>query len=242
MPMTHPWSPPAIRIQRLICALAAICTFTPDSCRYQAISYPNPNGALQPGLLRRQTARGLPTRLLGCPFPSGRNLPGQLASWSTCRVAILAPMLSPRSRPRRVLLRLAFYRPANREQEDGALSLRVWGKEGSYIIIEEGQPCGTQALGICSQVHPAADGSRLHLDCPVPAVPISLQNALQIGEKEDVNAGVPGKLLLQSKIACLSAEFSFLQKLQRVPLTAEVVSARIEPLHRVCDQVKIVEP
>src|ERR1700686_1996310 len=39
----------------------------------------------------------------------------------------------------------------------------------------------------------------------------------------------------------LSAKFSGLQKFQRVLLTPEEVSARLEPLHRMHDQVKIVE-
>src|SRR5437660_1799157 len=39
----------------------------------------------------------------------------------------------------------------------------------------------------------------------------------------------------------LGAEFPLLQKLQRVALTPEEVSARLERLHRMHDQVKIVE-
>src|SRR5271167_3570942 len=51
-------------------------------------------------------------------------------------------------------------------------------------------PVAPQALGIRSQVDPTADGSRLQLDGPVAAVPISLQDATKIGEKEDVRAGI----------------------------------------------------
>ena len=86
------------------------------------------------------------------PFRTGFTV--SLSSSSIRRVPSLGSNPS-------ALLRRAFQRLANREQEDGALSLRVWRKEGSYIIIEEGQPCGTQALGIRSQVHLAADDTRL---------------------------------------------------------------------------------
>src|SRR5271163_4133052 len=39
----------------------------------------------------------------------------------------------------------------------------------------------------------------------------------------------------------LGAEFPLLQKLQGVLLTPEKISARLEPLHRMHDQVKLVE-
>src|SRR6516164_10922888 len=39
----------------------------------------------------------------------------------------------------------------------------------------------------------------------------------------------------------LSAELSFLQKVQRILLPLKEVSTRLEPLHRMHDQVKIVE-
>src|ERR1035441_6020764 len=135
----------------------------------------------------------------------------------------------------------AFQRLANREQEDGTLTFRVRRKEVSHVIVEESQPSRTQSLCICRQVHPAADGARLQLDRPVPAIPISLQNAIQIGEKEDVHAGVGRQLLLQPKMVRFGAEFSCLQKFQSVPLTPEEVSAGFEPLDRMHDQVKIVE-
>ena len=75
------------------------------------------------------------------------------------------------------LLWFAFQRLANREQEDGTLAFCVRRKEVNHVIVEEGQPGRTQALGIRSQVHPAADGTRLQLDGSVAAVPVSLQDA-----------------------------------------------------------------
>src|SRR5260370_40508942 len=74
--------------------------------------------------------------------------------------------------PELALLWFAFQRLANREQEDGTLAFRVRRKEVSHVIIEEGQPCRTQALGIRSQGDLAADDARLQLDGPVAAGPI----------------------------------------------------------------------
>src|SRR5580704_3596512 len=65
-----------------------------------------------------------------------------------------------------------FLRLANREQENGTLAFRMRRKEASHVIVEEGQPGRTQALGIRSQIHPAADCPRLQLDGPVAAVPV----------------------------------------------------------------------
>src|ERR1035441_537971 len=130
----------------------------------------------------------------------------------------------------------AFQRLANREQEDGTLTFRVRRKEVSHVIVEESQPSRTQSLGICRQVHPAADGARLQLDRPVPAVPISLQNGFQISEKEDVRTGIRRQFLLQPKVMGLGAELSLSQKLQDVLITPEEVSPRLEPLHRMHDR------
>jgi hypothetical protein len=93
-----------------------------------------------------------------------------------------------------------FQRLANREQEDRTLTFRMRRKEVSRVIVEEGQPCCAQVLGIPSQVHPPADCARLQLDGPVAAVPVSFRDAFQIGEKEDVPTGVRRQLLLQSKM------------------------------------------
>src|SRR5215467_15425239 len=81
-------------------------------------------------------------------------------------------------------------RPANREQEDGVLVLCVGRKEVNHVIIEESQAGCAEALSIRGQVHPTSDGARLQLHRPVAAVPVSLQQAFQICEKEDVNTGV----------------------------------------------------
>src|SRR5229473_319912 len=139
------------------------------------------------------------------------------------------------------LLWFAFQRLANREKKDGTLAFRVRRKEVNHVIVEEGQPGRTQALGIRGQVHPPADCARLQLDGPVAAVPISFQDAFQIGEKEDVHAGVRRQLLLQSKMVRLGAKYSSLQKLQGLLLTPKEVSTRLEPLYRMHDQVKVVQ-
>ena len=60
-------------------------------------------------------------------------------------------------------------------------------KEVNHIIVEEGQPGRTQMLGICCQVDPATDGTRFELDGPVAAVPVSLQDTFQIGEKKKMS-------------------------------------------------------
>src|SRR5271169_4180688 len=138
-------------------------------------------------------------------------------------------------------VRSPFQRFANCEQEDGTLAFRMRRKKVNHVIIEECQPGRTQALGIRGQVHPAADCTRLQLDGPVAAVPISLQDGIQVGEKENVHAGVRWKILLQAKLVGLGAEFPFFQKLQGVALATEEVSTRLEPLHRMHDQVKVVE-
>src|SRR5439155_14691037 len=126
---------------------------------------------------------------------------------------------------------LAFQRLANREQENGTFIFRVRRKEVNHVIVEEGQSGCTQELGIRSQVHPAADGACLQLDGPVAAVPVSFQNAFQIGKKEDVHAGVRWQFLLQTKMMGLGAEFPLLQKLQGAVLTPEEVCARLEALN-----------
>src|SRR6185295_3851245 len=130
-----------------------------------------------------------------------------------------------------VLLWFALQRFANREQEDGTLVFGMRRKEVNYIIVEEGQPGRTQVLGISSQVDPAADDACLQLDGPIAAVPVSLQNAFQIREKEDGHAGVGRQILLQTKMMGLGAEFPLLQKLQGALLAPEEVCARLEPLH-----------
>ncbi len=88
------------------------------------------------------------------------------------------PISSVFDRSKRALLWFAFQRPANREQEDGTLAFRVRRKEVGHVIIEEGQPGRTQALGVRSQVHLATDGTRLQLDSPVAAVAVLLQDVV----------------------------------------------------------------
>src|SRR5205823_15045238 len=112
---------------------------------------------------------------------------------------------------------------ANREEDDCTLDIRMRRKEIHYSIVEEGQPGRTQVLGIRSQVDPAADDACLQLDCPIAAVPVSLQNAFQIGEKEDGHAGIRRQLLLQTKMMGLGSEFPVLQKLQGALLAPEEV-------------------
>jgi hypothetical protein len=102
-------------------------------------------------------------------------------------------------------------------------------------------PVASRRWAYASQVHPPADGARLQLDGPVAAVPVSFQDAFQIGEKEDVHTGVRRQLLLQSKMVSLGAEFPCLQELHGVLLASEEVSTLLEPLYRMHDQVKIVE-
>ncbi|SRR6266567_815694 len=64
----------------------------------------------------------------------------------------------------------------------------AWGrKEVSHVIVEKGQPGRTHALGIRIHVHSAADGARLQLDGPVAAVPVSFQNAFQIGARKKMS-------------------------------------------------------
>jgi hypothetical protein len=62
------------------------------------------------------------------------------------------------------LLRFAFHRFANCDQEDGSLACCVRRKEVDHVIIKKRQPGHTQALSIRGQVHPAADGARFQLD------------------------------------------------------------------------------
>jgi len=45
----------------------------------------------------------------------------------------------------------------------------------------------------------SAHCARFQLDGPVAAVPVSLQDVVQIGEKENVHAGVRRQLLVQSR-------------------------------------------
>ena len=79
----------------------------------------------------------------------------------------------------KALLGLPFQRFANREQKDSALAFRVWREELNHIVVEESQAGRTQSLGIRSQIHPAADGTRFQLDSPIAAVSVSVQDSFQ---------------------------------------------------------------
>src|SRR6266404_6914915 len=141
----------------------------------------------------------------------------------------------------RAVLWFALQRLANGDQENGTLVFCVRGKEVNYIVVEEGQPGSAQVLSIRSQVDPAADDACLQLDGPIAAVPVSLQNAFQIGEKEDIHAGVRREILVQAKMMGLGTEFALIQKFQCVLVAAEEVCCRPEPLHCMHDQVKIIK-
>src|SRR5271157_2561227 len=141
----------------------------------------------------------------------------------------------------RALLRFAFYRFANCDQEDGSVAGRMRREKVGHVVIKKREPGRTQAQGIRGQVHPAANGARFQLDGAVATVPVTLQDEFQIGEKEDVHAGVRRKLLIQSKVVGFGPKFPFLQKLQGLPLKVEEVGTRLERLHRMHDQIKIVE-
>src|SRR5712671_3433722 len=139
-------------------------------------------------------------------------------SWSYWRTMLRETIASGGAhRSSERLLWLAFPRLANRQQEYGTLIFRVRREELNHLVVEKGQPGGTQVLGIRSQVHLAADRARLQLDGAVAAVSVSLQDGIQIGQKEDIHAGVCRQLLLESEAVGLGAELSGLQKLQTVP-------------------------
>src|SRR5437879_13335074 len=111
----------------------------------------------------------------------------------------------------RAVLWFALQQPANGYQENGTLVFCVRGKEVNYIVVEEGQPGGAQVLSIRSQVDPAADDACLQLDGPIAAVPVSLQNAFQIGEKEDVHAGVRREIMVQARLMGLGPKWHHIQ-------------------------------
>src|SRR6266446_927697 len=130
---------------------------------------------------------------------------------------------------------------ANRQQEDRALALRVRRKKFDHFVIKKRQAARTQPLRVRRQIHPAPNRARLQLHCTVAAVPVRLQDAIQIGQKENGHASVRRQLLLESKAACLSAKSSGLQRLQRLPFPLKEVSPRCQPLHRMNNQVNVIE-
>ena len=92
-------------------------------------------------------------------------------------------------------------------------------------------PGGSPRSG-AARTDPAAVSARLQLDGAIAAVPVSIQDELQISHKKMSHTGVPRKLLLQSQVVRFGSEFAFFKKLQSVPLTVEEVTTWLERLHR----------
>src|ERR1019366_367411 len=130
---------------------------------------------------------------------------------------------------------------AESDQEDCALAPGVRREEVDDVIVVKSQTAGAEALGVRGKVKLATQNAGFQLYGAVSAVPVALQNLLQVGEEEDVNGGVGRELLFESQKASLVAEVPGLQHFESLRLPLIDVGAGGQAVHVVHDQVEIVE-
>src|SRR5216684_7354070 len=111
-------------------------------------------------------------------------------------------------------LLLAQRAAAEGDQEDRALAPGVGREEVDHVIVVKSQAAGAEALGIGGKVKFAAQNAGFQLRGTVSAVPVALQNLLQVGEEEHVDGCIGGNLLVESQESSLVAEVSGLQQFE----------------------------
>src|SRR5205085_12632978 len=99
----------------------------------------------------------------------------------------------------------------------------MWREEIDHVIIEEGQPRGTEAKCVGTQIKLAAEGACLDLCRAIPAIPIVLEDGAQIRQQEDIQRGITRQFLLQAEIGSLVAELACLEQFQRTAVTMKEV-------------------
>ena len=87
------------------------------------------------------------------------------------------------------------------------------GEKIHHFIIVKSKPACAQVLGICSQVQLAAKDARLQLHGAITTVAVTLQDSLQIGQEEYVDAGIGREFLIETEMAGLIAEIATFQEL-----------------------------
>src|SRR5580704_10684469 len=105
---------------------------------------------------------------------------------------------------------------AEGDQEDCALAASVGREEVDYVIVVKSQAAGAKALCIRGEVQFDSQDAGFQLRGTVSAVPVALQNLLQVGEEEHVDGGIGGELLFESQEAGLIAEVAGLQQFERL--------------------------
>jgi hypothetical protein len=130
---------------------------------------------------------------------------------------------------------------SNGDEEDGALAFSVRGEETDYVVIVEGQTGGAQQLGVGREIELTAEDAGFKLHRAISSIAKALQYGSQIRKEKDVHGGVAWQFLLQSEVTCLCAEISLPETLKQSTVAVIDVSSGSKTLHRMDDQVKIIE-
>src|SRR6266567_6625146 len=138
-------------------------------------------------------------------------------------------------------LLLAECAVAEGDQEDRALAPGVGREEVDHVIVVKSQAAGAEALGIGGKVEFAAQNAGFQLRGTVSAVPVALQNLLQVGEEEHIDGCIGGNLLVESQEASIVAEVPGLQQFENFPFPMTDIGSGVEAIHVIHDQIKIIE-
>ena len=114
------------------------------------------------------------------------------------------------------------------------------GEEEGHVVIVEGETGCAQALGVGGKIQLAAEDTSFQLHRAIPTIAQVAQNRPQVRQKEDIHRRVFRQLLLESEVTGLGTKISRLQTLEQTTVAMENVSARIEAVHGMDNQVEVV--
>lgn len=135
------------------------------------------------------------------------------------------------------------YLPAfsQRYEKYGAFTGGVRREELDHIVIEKRKARGAEVLGVGGEVEFSANDSGLQLDGTVTTIAEAGQNGFKVGQKENIRGCVAGQVLLEAEVSRLVAELALFEEVEIARLSLVNVSAGLQAIDCVDDQVKIVE-
>src|SRR6516164_6961424 len=109
------------------------------------------------------------------------------------------------------------------------------------IVVVEREARSPQPLSVSREVELPPDDPGFKLGGAIPAIAVSGDDRVQIGEKKDIHARIGWEFLFETQIACLLAKVTLLEKLQLLSLVRIVVRARLETVNTMHNQIEIVQ-
>jgi hypothetical protein len=113
----------------------------------------------------------------------------------------------------------------------------VWREEADVIVVAD-EPTRTQVLCVGGEIDLPTDEHGLR--CTVTAIAKALEDPFEASEKEDRNASISRKLLLQTEITRFTPKVTFFYQLQSPPFPIEVTRPWTQAFDSIDDQVEIV--